>query len=262
MSHLLKYERPVKWFPAHALSVEWVEAQRPIKQRRVSKMVQEMDPDAFGVLTVAMLKDGSFHIIDGQHRHAAVVQLWGPNERVPCQVIEGCDTPQEAAELWLTMNIDRSKPSAYESFRVAVTAKKPDAVAVYDIVEASPYSIGYGGILAVGSLLACYRAHGAKGLEWVLDTINKTWGDSRDATQAGLIQGYTALYDAFGPDGIDAERLAKYVAKRHTPNAMIGAARTSREMFGGGIAINVARVAVADYNKHLKDVDHIRLDVP
>lgn len=252
---LPKSERPVKWLRVRDLDVKWVQAQRPVKQSRVTEIANNIDPNGLGVICVAEIPNRSgttYHIIDGQHRVAAVRSLWGEEERVPCEVIQDADSPEEAAEIWLLRNTGQAKPASYDRFNVAVTARRELECDVDSVIKACGYEVGWNKLMAVESCIAVYNSVGATGLTWVLTTLRDTWGrDDREAVSAGLLRGYAALWKKHGLK-IDTDRLIKNVASRYTPNRLIGAARTSRDTFHGNLADNVVRVLETTYNYRLR----------
>jgi hypothetical protein len=254
MTVMPKSSYEVKWIPVGSLSVLWASAQRGLTQSKVEKIKEGFDPDAIGVLAVTMPNGkGVYHVIDGQHRRQAVLELWGDSQRVPCTILPG-RTEKEAAHIWSLMNGDRTMPTAIDKFRVAVTAGYADEVAVNNIIRDFGYKISGGfedGYLsAVAACLAIYRKRGPEALSWTLDTIQQTWGKSRDGVHAATLRGYADLLAAH--PSVDQARLVTKVAKQYTPARLIGAARTAHDMFKGTLGANVVRILVQTYNHKLK----------
>lgn len=254
MSVFQKKDYPVKWVQVGDLSVVWEDAQRGLNKRKVGRIVDDFDPDAFGVLVVTLPNgNGIYHVIDGQHRAAAVKQMWGLHENVPCLVLNAKD-PKEAAVIWRKINGDRSKPQAIEDFRVAVRAGEPDQTAVNDMVRGLGYRIGFdstdGTISAISELLSIYRRYGPVTLKDALLVIQGTWGRTRDSVHQGIIAGYANTLAKHGKN-IDRKRLVDRVAKQYTPARLLGAAKSAREVFRGTVSGNVSRVLVSTYNHGL-----------
>lgn len=261
-THLPKSDRPVKWMMIKDLDVHWIEAQRPLRHNKVIDIANALDPDGIGVICVAEIKNGNsevtYHIIDGQHRVAAVRQLWGESERVPCEIIQDVDTPEEAAEIWLLRNTAQTAPTSYERFNVAVTANRELEVTVNEIIKACGYTVGWGELMAVVACITAYKQVGAEGLAWVLTTLRDTWGiEDKDAVRGSLVRGYALFWRDHGSK-IDSDRLIKVVSERYTPNRLLGAAKTSRDTFRGTMAENVNRVLVTTYNYRLTEPSRLR----
>lgn len=253
-----KSQRPVKWIPAKDLDVAWIESQRPLNKSKVAAIQNDIDPDALGVICVAPLGDKggrkTYHIIDGQHRVAAVKGAWGEHQQVPCQVIEEAKTPQEAAEIWLVVNNERSKPNSFERFEVALTAGRELETAVNLIINASPFHLGKGGVTAVNVCSKIYRNQGGETLGWCLEIAHQCWGGEQQSVQAGILDGLALFVKKFRGEGknFDDKRLVLKVSQRYTGSSLIGSARAARETFGGSIASNVARVMAQAYNKKIR----------
>lgn len=261
----IKKQRPIKWIAARDLDVQWATAQRKINQKRVNKIAANIDPDAIGVITVSPHQEGGrYHIIDGQHRVAAVKQAWGEDQQVPCQVIEEAGTPAEAANIWLTVNTDRTTPHSFERFGVAITAGRELECSVNEVIEASPFILGKGGIQAVQVCMRIYEKQGAEALAWVLDASAHTWSSGGPAGQANILEGFAAFLARFRNDKEGAEkldfddsRLVKQLSSRYTCARIIGSARAARETFGGSMGANVARCMTRAYNTRIKPENHL-----
>jgi hypothetical protein len=254
MSVFAKQDYPVKWISVGEISVLWANTQRPLKKRKVEKIVEEFNPDAFGVLTVTMPNGhGIYHAIDGQHRKEAVQEMWGLDEKVPCLVLNARE-PKEAAQIWRTMNGGRTKPGALEDFQVAVAAGEPTQTEINDLVRSLGYRIDLqghdGNIAAVGALLYVYRRHGIDVLRDTLLTIQATWGKALDSVQQSIIAGFADMLARHGKQ-VDRKRLVDRVAKKYTPASLIGAARSGRGVLGGSLPQNVTRAIVVCYNQGL-----------
>lgn len=248
---LTKKERPVRWIPLKDLTVEWAQAQRELSERRVAKIMEEFDPDFVGILTVAAV-DGEdyYHIIDGQHRAEAVRRLWGDSQRIECEIISGVDSPADAARVWRGRNTNQSKPTPLERFTVAVTEGNEVCIAISKIVDDMGFTIGRTGIQAVTGLQWLYKRHGEDGLRWVLGVIRDAWGTGLAGTKAHILRGLALFYEAHGEEA-DPERLAKNLAKRYTPERLLGTAKASAEILDGGVPEGVMRVAEQCYNVRL-----------
>lgn len=249
-NNLSKSRLRSKMIRVRNLDVVWAEAQRPMSKRKVNEIATNLDDRAFGVITVADI-GGTYHIIDGQHRVAAVRKLWGDTEYVPCQVIEDVSSPAEAAEVWLVQNTDRTKPTAYDRFNVAVVAGKEPELSVAAIIQGCGYEVKRGGLMAVSACTRAYKKVGPDGLRWVLLTLKDIWGDEPDATNGYMIEAFSDFYEKFY-DKLDQDRLVKHLQKSYTSSRLIGMGKQAREMFKGRLSNNIVRVMVQAYNQHFR----------
>lgn len=231
------------WVRVGDLTVAWPDAQRDLAEYKAKAIAEAFDPSLFGTLTVSPLPGGKYHVDDGWTRTSAVRMIFGDNERVPCVVVPA-GTAAAAARIFYEMNGNRSKPSAMERFKVGVTGEYPDECAVNEIVECQGLKVELqhtdGCISAVAALLSIYRGYGEDGLRNVLVFIKDTWGQDCDGFNAHLMKG-AALF-LVQPEVVKTDRLAKKLARKFTPGRLLGAAKASREAFGGSMPRAVAAI--------------------
>lgn len=255
MSKFPKSNHATKWIPVRQLSILWADAQRPLDEKHVNKIVAKFDPDMFGVISVTQPDArGIYHVIDGNHRKHAVQKLFGEAEMVPCNVFEAAD-PARAAQLFYEQNFSRKTISTIDKFRVGKTAGFSTQSAVAKIIESLGYKVAAnsndGTIRAVGACETVYRQYGGDVLTLTILTLRTTFGKSHEGVDANLIKGFAAFLSKFGPQ-IDRARLTERVSKDFTPARLIGAAKTAREMFRGDMAGSVSKVLVNTYNQGLR----------
>ena len=249
------------WIAIRQLSVIWVQAQRPYRESRAVKIKENFDPNRFDPIRVT-LPNGKdeYHIIDGQHRKAAVEMLWGSDEKVPCIVLPAED-PAQAAKIFIGINSLRYGVDPIAKFRVQVTAKEEVEMAVNRIVEHNGYKVGSGTsvdnrnartISAVGALIQVYTVHGPKVLDDALQILSATWKDDPWATSSIIIKGIGQILGEFG-NKVDWGRLKSTAAKKWTPGSLLTATKDSHHTFGGSMTDACVRVVLANYNRGLAD---------
>jgi len=83
-----RLHRETVYVPVKNLSVIWVRAQRPFDAAWATLIAENFDKDLFeDVIITKPDKNGVSHIIEGQHRVAAVEIKWGEDELVPCRIV-------------------------------------------------------------------------------------------------------------------------------------------------------------------------------
>jgi hypothetical protein len=240
--------------------VVWANAQRPCDDKWASKIAEAFDPDLLGVVSVSKPNGSNvYHVIDGQHRVAAVRLLFGENEKVPCNVFDA-DDPARAAQLFNSINTARRKPQRIDIFRVRVTAGNETEVAVDKIIRSLGYRVGWknsdGMISAVDALVTVYEKRGADVLRYSLNLIKATWGLSPDAVIGPLIKGYAAFVAEYGTDA-KWERMVDRVSKKFSPGHLLGAARSMREGMQCSVDEAVKQVLINAYNHGLREQSRV-----
>lgn len=244
----------IKWIAVKHISVVWASSQRGLDQSKVKEIREKFDPDWFGVITVCPAgANGTYHAIDGQTRIEAV-RPWGEEQKVPCQVIEA-DGPERAAQIFYAMNTKRRPLKAIEKFMVGVTGGIEPEVSVFAILERCDYRVSSdhhdGQLGAVDACVTVYRKHGPETLEDCLVVIQSVWGMSAEAVTAAMLRGFALFLSRHGKQ-LQHDVFAEKVSKQWTPSRLLGAARSAREMDGGSLAANVARVLASTYNRGLR----------
>lgn len=254
---------PVRWIPVSECEVVHAAAQRAENDRNVRRIAENFNPELFGVITVAN-KNGvdRYHVIDGQHRVAAL-KLMGYTDQLVPAVVREIHTAHEAAEVFIGLNSAR-KPGAIDHFRAAVTAQHPAECEVSALLAALGFRVGFDAgkpnvIAAVTALMAVHSAHGPQVLKGALETIKATWPHERDALNGAVIQGYGTLLAEHAHE-IDTRRLVSTVSKKHTATNLLAAAKASRGMYGGRMFENVVRVVAATYNNGIRGSGRISID--
>lgn len=236
------------------LAVVWPDAQRPFNRKRAEQIAAEFDPDKFMPPKVTLPNgNGIYHICEGQHRTAAArIYLGDDTQKILCLMADA-DTPARAAEIFLGINTDVDPVNKIAKFRVAVTAKRPDEVAIDLIVRHNGYRVdgshSQDTIGAVDALKFVYNK-GKRTLERTLHTLRQTWGGDSNAVVAVLLRGYGALICEYS-EQIDWKRLVDAIRKKYTPGELVNAIKGHKELHGiSGVEAAVELIKVA-YNKGL-----------
>jgi hypothetical protein len=243
----------VEWIPVKNISVVWAGAQRPYNDNWAKQIAKEFDPDQFDPVHVTLPNgNGIYHAVDGQHRRSAVEKLWGPNERIPCIVLNA-HKPHEAARLFLEKSTNRKPLKVIERFRVRVTAQDARAVDIDRIARKYGYVIENGSspknLMCVAALEWAYSRFGAgKVLETTLQVLQATFGRDPHAVAGPLVRGYAAFLAEHRH--VNQERLKHTVHKRfEAPGRLLAAAKAHSEAMrvNGTEAVNQLLFGI--YNK-------------
>lgn len=225
--------------------------QRELVPARVRSIVNDFDFDALGVLIVSY-RDGRYYVIDGQHRHAALMELGLGEWEVTCKVYEGLTDSDEAA-IFVEANNTR-KPSAYDIFKASLRARDPECVGVTAIVERNGLEIAAygrdGTVTCVTTLRQIYRAapFGVL-LDKTLGVAVDAFGVRSVAVEGHVLAGISIVLKTY-EDKIDRPTLVQKLSKAPGgASGLVGRARTLREMRSASLDRLVAAVIVAEYNK-------------
>lgn len=136
-----------------------------------------------GAMQIGERPNGSYAIIDGQHRIAAA-ERDGVSE-VLCLVKEVEEVESEAREFGVT-NMTQKRLVPVERWKAARRAKDPSVLEIDTILSRHGTRIGdnrvSGELLAVTKVLEIYTKYGAQHLDAVLDLMKQAFGELNSDT--------------------------------------------------------------------------------
>lgn len=226
--------------------------QRGLIPATIRKIVSDFIPEALGVFTVSDRGDGTYSVVDGQHRLFGLRECVG-DMMVNCDVYEGISVAEEA-ELFIRLNTQRA-PSAIDHFKAGRTAGRGECIEIDRIAERFGYVINAnkndpGVIACVSELLSIYRRKsGPEILGDTLEIIHKAFGKNPVALERGMVGGIAVLLAQHSAD-IDRDSLCKKLSKE-LPAQIIadGRDRARRSVTTPSVAAGVAEVIRELYNK-------------
>ena len=172
--------------------------QRITSPTQVSKIVRNFDEAKLGVLTVS-LRDGSYYIIDGLHRSAALKNLG--YSHTPCVVVTGMTYEQEA-DFYRRQNENKRILATLDDFKSGLEAKDEMCLKINDIVKANNFSIGKGNsfykIATVQGLYTIVKDYGYQVLDDTLCLLANTWSDFPKASQYECLLGVAEFVSRYG----------------------------------------------------------------
>lgn len=234
----------LRWVPINAMKVP-PHAQRELRQHRVDAICASLDLEQIGAPTVSMRGEW-FHILDGQHRVAALKQSGfdGDGYSLQCWTYEGLSDEQEA-EVFLKLN-DTLTVDAMSKFRIGVSAGRAAETDIDRIVRAQGLIVSRdhmdGSISAVGTLRRIYSRSGGPVLGRTLRIIRDAYGDP--GLEAIVIDGIALVCQRYNGQLDDQALVAKLHNARGGVNALLGKAEVLRKQTGNQKAHCVAAAAV------------------
>lgn len=133
-----------KWIPIDKLELD-EDTQRSPMETHVKKIARNLDPKAFGRISVSLRSDGKYYVTDGWHRTLACRSL-GMKE-VPCIVIENKSEETKQAKKndalqFLKINENSSAVSAIDKYKIGVSGEIEEWLRVRDCIESNGLQAG------------------------------------------------------------------------------------------------------------------------
>lgn len=226
--------------------------QREFNQSRADHLLTNFDPELIGVPVVS-LRDGTYYIVDGQHRiFGALIpwlgEGWG-DQTIECSVYEGMSEAEEA-EMFLKVN-DTLKVNAMETFKVGIRAGRKIELDIDRIVRANELCVTSdrveGAVRAVGTLVRVYNREGPVVLGTTLALIRDAYGNA--GFEAAVIDGIGYLCGRYNGE-LDIPKAVERLANTHAGvNGLLNQAEVMRRQTGNPKGQCIAATAVDLINR-------------
>lgn len=158
--------------------------QRTLDEAKVTRFVRDFDADALSVPLVCERADGSYWILDGQHRIEAVRRRFGIGEKIACDVVKERE-PREEAQLFRRVNTERAGLTALQAWHADRMVGMRDVLDAERVLQSYGRKVGTGEreVRCAGALRAIVRPtrSGVDDLHWVVDVTLRAWGNHPDA---------------------------------------------------------------------------------
>lgn len=176
----------------------------PVIQRNVrgheAKIAKQWDKRRAGAITVSY-RDGSFYIIDGQHRYLAA-RIVGESA-LTCRIYEGL-TLQEEAEIFGRQSENVKTLNPKDLFKAMYIAGDKDAVAIQEICNEFGISTSYKQktdskcLWSIDTVQKVYRQFGADGLRWMFRIIDEIgWSNDNHSYGKTMLAVLKNLYTRY-----------------------------------------------------------------
>lgn len=249
-------EPTIKTLRADHLAVDR-RVQRSLDPRRVDKLAETFDKAALGTVIISHRNDGVYHIVDGQHRIAAMKQAGFGDDDVSCMVHEGLSLAEEAALFRQHNDTKQVRPTT--KFVIRVIEGEPKAVKLSKALSRHGWAVtgatGRGYFTAVAAL---EWVHDGGGLfepdntgvcDTVLNVLTVAYGHNPDGVRNELIRGLGLVILRYGEE-LDLRKLSVNLAEHDGgPLGVIGDARQLKKLRSDNIANSMAEVLVGMVNK-------------
>jgi hypothetical protein len=226
--------------------------QRPLNRDHVNRIIRQFDPMAIGSIDVSKRDDGSYWVVDGQHRLAALIEMGRGDRPIPCVIYTGLSVGEEADLFFMQSRNRRIHP--IDLYKARRFAGDRVVMAISEVVEKHGFRITNEGrdgsvLQAPGLLEQIASNHGMKRLDEVLGLVAAIWFQDRVSVPAYLIGGINAILTRYPT--IDRERLVKVL--RQQPFDELAASAKSMRKFMYDKSHNIYGRAMAHtYNKGLR----------
>lgn len=228
--------------------------QRPADPRWVTTIARNFDPDLLDVFKVNLRSDGTYWLINGQHRLRALRAKEMHDAVVCCDLYTGL-TVAEEAKLFTETQALTKRISVRDRWRARKAEQDPVTLAIDAVLD--EYGLADAQSLAYGTIQSIFLADPAL-LRWTLAAAFATfrhldrvldrdeWNKSHGAAILSGFAQFKALYGE--DDGFDADRLITTV-RESTPKPSDLILRARARAKGWSSARAMTLVLVDSYNR-------------
>ena len=193
--------------------------QRVLNMKNVNKIVKEFNPAKLGVLVVSKRSDGTYAVLDGQHRLTALRRLGYTVTN--CIVLEGMSL-QEEADYFRRQNENKQNLRIADTFKASLFAEDGESLEIKRLMDKHGFRFGKSGspmcICAIGALQTIIRTYNVQTLENVLRSIAGTWAADSTILRREMLAGLAEFWYRFA-DKVPHARFEQRMANR-APAAM------------------------------------------
>lgn len=240
------------------------DTQRSPMENHVKKIAKNLDPKAFGRISVSLRSDGKYYVTDGWHRTLACKSL-GMKE-VPCIVIENkTDEIKKAkkndALQFLKINENSSSVSAIDKYKIGVSGEVEEWLRVKECVESNGLKVGTSAS-RVNAVASIYKyVNSSKNPETIakkMDHMKLAIGILNDITGVlGItnisINAMCLFVREYISEGMITRKDAMNAFSKVDLRQMITNAQTLKNTnTGGNVITSLAYLLYKEYNNHTK----------
>ena len=241
--------------------------QRVLNMKNVAGIVKNFDPAKLGVLVVSYRADGTYAVLDGQHRLTALRQLG--YDATNCIVLEGM-TVQQEADYFRRQNENKQSLRINDTFNASLWAEDAESLRIKALMDKYGFRHGKSGqpmcICAIGALQRILRRFGDRALELTLACIAATWPHDSTILRGEMLAGLGEFWRRYGEQLTVAQFEARM--RKHLPLEMYQEARRRTQgkimpstAFNKTIRFTMCAVYVSAYNKQLRTNSPNRLEL-
>lgn len=227
--------------------------QRPVEQTKVNRFIKQWNSRLLSPIVVSY-RDSKYHVVDGQHRLAAMRKMNGGKDViVPCLVYTGLTYAQEAE---MYVKLDRAKGHLKLASKIKALLESGADAAVLDIDKRiedagftwaldKPTNAAYE-IIPTRAVKSAYKLLGGPAFSRMLELMAGAWHGSQSSLTAGMIAGMALFLKTYETEVDDYDfvtRLSAVDPFDITQQAKVDFTTDKRKL-------RYARVLRKKYNNH------------
>lgn len=225
--------------------------QRDIVSSRLRKILKEFNWRYFQPVTLSPQDDGTYAVLDGQHRVEAA-RLHPDLDEVPA-IIVVMDGLREEADTFVKVNTSRTAVSAIDKYYAGLIAEDPTALMIKRVCDRAGCGIAYaqgkekaGQTNAVTAVGRAANAYGEKATAEAMRLLSEAWPKDKRALKGTLINGLARVIRC--NDGCDLDHMCAVLRKQDL-ETFTANFEAIRKIAGGSAEVAIAKTLAEQYNR-------------
>jgi Family of unknown function (DUF6551) len=220
----------LRWVAIADMKVSPV-AQREFRPQHTEALAADFDLEAIGFPVVSH-RGGSYYILDGQHRIAALKLIGYGDQKVQCECYEGL-TEEDEARLFLRRSKVKAIP-LIEKYKIGLTARLDRECDMDRTLKTNGFTVsqnhGDHTISCVGSLYKIYDRAGAGTMAWSVRVAYNAFGE--DGLEGRLLEGLALIRQRYNGQLPEEQAVTNRLASRSGPLGIYQKANTLKRQTG------------------------------
>jgi hypothetical protein len=256
---LAKYES----LPINSLFIDPT-YQRDINHGKIKEWGKNFDDSLIGAIEVAERSNGTYAILDGQHRwHLLKSKNY---KTVPC-LVHSEMTVQEEALKFKELNANINRLSELEKFWAMIGACNSKHLEIMNLISKNGLSVARRSgskssqcyqIAAIGKIMMIEKTYGNHILDNTLSFVTNVWPGNGYSLKGLILEGVAIfLYRHLRNVKFNLKNAQKKFSILNT-EIVLAKARDKSKLYGSGVQYNIADLLAEAYNKGLTQDNKLR----
>lgn len=226
---------------------------RDIVESHIKSLMKAFDTNLVGVFVLSKRPNGTYYILDGQHRHEILLRLGRMADAFPSEIHEGL-TREEELELCRAFNNNRRAWTAVDKFKLDLELRHPVALEIQSIVHRHGFKLNFsdgkrtdGAISSIGALRKIHERYPEGMLDEVLTVLAGAFG-TREGFTGTVLLGIASFVSAYRNHPNYGTKTVIEKLKTFTPSGLEADGKQTKKLLGYSAPEGVTFQLLKAYN--------------
>ena len=224
--------------------------QRPVREGRLRELTRDWDPGLLDPLVVSY-RDGTFYLVDGQHRVVIQRRMYGGDFTAPCKLYHGLTYEAEAELCWKLDKAREHLNAAQSTTALLEAGSNPEIVEIQRVLLDNGFTWALGKrvpsnyeIVAVRAVISAYHLLGSAAFDRMMRLTGVAWKGAPCSLRAGFLSGMALFLKTYETELVDRTAIRRLA--NIDPEEVVRRGKT--DFSTNRAALRYARVLLKKYN--------------